>query len=108
MIKDSSRWTEVCKWWKTPLGQAFILQESYEVKKIIPTMFGYHLLWLGASSFKLCLKESPIIHQVWINPEITVDPDLSSIIARHDKLPAYSDSIDLVYLAHALEYFQPA
>jgi SAM-dependent methyltransferase len=91
-------------WWQTPLGQAFIHAETIEVSKIFPTLFGYHLLLLGESSFIPTLANSPITHKVWIHVDRDQAQNCSELIARHDKLPIIADSVDVIYLAHRLAF----
>jgi SAM-dependent methyltransferase len=96
-------WKKLRAWWSTPLGQSFIKAESAQIKKVTPTLFGYHLLLLGEPQLMQCMKESPITHRVWIHPQIEITEDSSALTARLDKLPILTDSVDIVYLAHCLE-----
>ncbi len=105
-MKISSRFKKYRAWWKTPLGNAYILSENQAVKKVLPTLFGYHLLVLGESNFVECVIESPIHHRIWISRDARALSECSSVTSRHDKLPIISDGIDLVYLAHCLEFIK--
>lgn len=103
MLDFSLHWEETHKWWYTPLGQAFLDAESQELKKVIATLFGYHLLLLGEEAFIGSLAESPILHRVWTHPKANQFAIQNGLTSRHDKLPVASDSIDAAYLAHCLE-----
>ncbi len=92
------------KWLKTLLGQSFIKAEQQVIETFIPTLFGYELLWIGEPDFYQCVKHSPISHHTWINLNTVNREYLNPIKSRADKLPILSDSIDLIYLAHGLEF----
>lgn len=99
-----TQWKILREWWSTPLGQAFLERESLEVKETIAKLFGYHLLLLGEPQCIECVKGSLIGHRVWIHPNIVPRDDCSALASRQDKLSILSDSIDVVYLAHCLEF----
>jgi len=94
------------KWLDNPPGQRFLQLESCKLNTIIPTLFGYHALLLGETQFSVCLAKSTIKHKALVNPyyKSTEVADIPAICSRHDKLPVLSDSIDLVYMAHCLEF----
>lgn len=104
MLNFSEHWENWHQWCSTPLGQAFLKSEGEEIKKTITTLFGYHFLLLGEESLIQSLLESPIIHRVWLDTKITLREDCSPLCSRYDKLPIISDGIDVVYLAHCLEF----
>ncbi len=97
---------DIRQWWETPLGRAFFNQESLEVKRLISGIFGYHILLMGEPHFLACLQESTIRHRVWIHPNAKSEADGSALASRFDKLPVISDGVDLVYLAHCLEFIK--
>lgn len=97
-------WRRMRDWWSSPLGQSFLAIETEEVKKVVPKLFGYHLLILGEPQLIQCISESPITHRVWIHPQTIAIETGSPLNARPDKLPILSDSVDVVYLAHCLEF----
>lgn len=106
MKNSSTRWKKLHDWWTSPLGQSLITAEGIVLKKTMSTLFGYHLLFLGESSFVACVAESPISHRVWIHSDKIFKNECSALTSRHDKLPIISDGIDVVYLAHCLEFIK--
>jgi len=92
------------QWLSEPLGQAFVETEATIIQSLCNTLFGYHLLVAGELAFAASLKKSPILHRVWIHPNAKPHPDISAVVARQDKLPILAEELDLVYLAHCLEY----
>lgn len=103
MLNVLKRSKSLRAWWESPLGQAFLSSEKTQVKKMLPQLFGYHLLVLGEPVFIQCVQDSPMTHRVWIHPYTSVSEGGSALISRHDKLSIISDGVDLVYLAHSLE-----
>lgn len=92
-------------WWSTPLGKAFLASEGEEVRKLIPLLFGYHAVLLGEAPFIQAFEGSPILHRIWMYPKTTeIAP--GGVVSRYDKWPIISDGVDLVYLAHCLEFVQ--
>lgn len=97
-------WEKLREWWSSPLGEAFLSAEHSEMIKITPTLFGYHLLLLGEPQLMKCMEGSLITHRVWVNPYASVIKESSALVSRVDKLSILSDSVDVIYLAHCLEF----
>lgn len=100
----AKHWANLRGWWSGPLGQAFLLEEQKEIQKVASKLFGYHLLLLGEPQLMQCMAESPISHRIWLHPSAEKRQDSSPLTARFDKLPLQSDSVDVIYLAHCLEF----
>jgi SAM-dependent methyltransferase len=90
-------------WLSEPLGQSLLEEETQQLAPRIEKLFGYHLLVLGEPQFLSCMTSSPILHRVWVHPEIAASTEGNPLNARQDKLPIISDEIDVVFLAHCLE-----
>lgn len=88
-------------WLDKPVGQRFIYLETQVLNQIVATLFGYNAVILGETNFAGCLDASMIKSQIIVNPNLKT---ATGIRARQDKLPIISDGIDLVYLAHCLEF----
>lgn len=89
------------EWLSQPLGQRLIALEAVKIKGLVPTLFGYDAVILGNEHFLSSLKDSPIKRHTVVNPECNYSP---GICARYDKLPLATESLDLIYLAHCLEF----
>ncbi len=100
------RWKSFRHFLSEPLGRTLLGSEAKEMDKVVKKLFGYHLLMLGDLAFVEGLKSSPIFHRVWIHPNIIQTSDIIPLAARQDKLPIQSDEVDLVYLAHCLEFIR--
>ncbi len=75
-----------------------------ELERILPNLFGYHLLQLGAWAGENLLLGSRIQHCVVIADRDSVDAERCGVVAKIDVLPIASDSVDVVLLPHALEF----
>jgi len=91
------------RWYTTPLGSALAESEHFQLEQLLPRMFGFHLLQVGALvPTAALLEESPIRHR------IVVDTDLHAsgcgLGAKSTALPIAGDSVDAVLLYHAMEF----
>ncbi len=95
------------EWLDKPLGLRFVALENQRLDSLLPTLFGYHAVILGEQSFVTCLQQSSVKHKVLINPNFASswsNLSIPTICARQDKLPIGEELVDLVYLAHGLEF----
>ncbi len=91
-------------WWNSPLGQAFLFEQSRIVQPIFSKIFGYYQLLMGDPPVIQRINPNPKINPIWVHPlsKTQVLPHFDAITARQDKLPIASESMDVVYLAHCL------
>lgn len=85
-------------WFQAPLGQYLLEKERAYLDEVTPDIFGFHALQLGMSEVDL-LRENRITHKMRIADCGEVD-----VLAKCHELPLATQSIDLVVLAHALEF----
>lgn len=91
------------QWLLTPLGAHLLAVEAARINSIVPTLFGYNAVILGEPDYLAALTASPIKSKAIVTLRAaTCNAPL--IRSRLDKLPILSDSVDLVYLAHCLEF----
>lgn len=97
---------EKCKalvqWYKQPLGQRLLESEQALLDRVLPDLFGYHLIQLGSHTDSDLLRNSKIHHRSIVG-ECCASPQLSCC-ASPDALPIDSDSVDVVVMPHILEY----
>lgn len=93
-------------WLQQPRGKHFLELECHAINTMITTLFGYVAIIIGEPNFDFCLQGSVIKHRFLLNEDMgLLDAGQSSIVhTRQDKLPLESASVDLVYLAHSLEF----
>ena len=85
-------------WFDTPLGQYLLEKERAYLDEVTPDIFGFHAIQLGMSEVDL-LRENRITHKMRIAKAGDVD-----VVAKCPELPIATQSIDLVVLAHVLEF----
>lgn len=97
---------ELRQWFATDLGQQLLASEQALLDRLLPTMFGYHLLQISIDNRLDLVHESPVRHQVKVNPRTELGLPDSAVIARNEELPFENNSIDVVVLHHVLDYAQ--
>lgn len=92
-------------WFNTPPGNFLLECEQDMLDKILPKLFGYHIMQLGMLSTDGFLRSTPISHRILV--QIEDEGPLNSTASMQcisDSLPVAADSIDVVILPHVLEY----
>lgn len=94
------------EWLNRPVGKNFLDLECANINTIMPTLFGYYAVVIGEPNFQMCMQQSAISNQFLINDDLRIEANdkLKLLHARQDRLPIGSASIDVVYLAHCLEF----
>lgn len=93
------------KWCNEPLGKSFIDLEQRRMNEFIATLFGYDALMLGDLAFAKCMEQSTIKNQYVVNDNLNLTGiEQGYLCSRCDRLPIANGVIDVVYLAHCLEY----
>lgn len=96
---------ELAEWLASPLGQAFLQEEKEALNDALQNQFGYFLLHMGVSECQSLTEASRISHRFCLHPSQQKIPQASALADFH-QLPLPNDSIDLVFLHHALEFSQ--
>jgi len=89
------------QWYQSTLGQLLARAECEQLERILPDLFGYHLLQLGVHGSENLCGASRIMHQVRLDSHAEVP---SSVYAHASRLPLASESIDVCMVSHLLEY----
>lgn len=95
---------ELREWFDTELGQQLLAAERDLLDRLLPTMFGYHLLQISIDNRLDLARESPVRHQVLVNPVSELGLPDTAVIGRNEELPFAHNSIDVVLLHHALDF----
>ena len=95
--------SELGQWFDSPLGNSVLEIEKQILSHVLPTRFGYHLLYNGVGDAEQILETSPIRNKVCVssNPSEQAFPVICSATTA---LPFENNSIDLVVLHHSLDY----
>lgn len=91
-------------WHQGKVGARLIATEAEKLSKILATIYGYHLIFIGDQDLSALVEVSLISHQVLVNPEArSSKTKISCLAAEFEELPIASDSVDVVVLVHILE-----
>ena len=86
------------EWLETPLGRYVVAREQAIFARVVPDLFGFYALQVGAASMAL-LETSRVTHK------FTLAWDGSaSLLAEPDQLPFVENQFDVIVLPHALEF----
>lgn len=91
-------------WFNTALGEYVLERERAWLDQVVPDIFGYHAIQLGAPDLDL-LRESRIVHRLIVAPD-DVNGNPPDVKAQFHELPFEAQSIDLCVLPHILEFTQ--
>lgn len=93
--------TNFSQWLEKPIGRRLIDVETSTINSMVTHLFGYDAVIVGDPRFAPTLRNCQIKRHTVINVACDTPPAIS---ARNDKLPISNDTLDLVYLAHCLEF----
>ena len=91
-------------WFHGKLGQAVLRTECIYMGRVLPDLFGYHVLQLGVLGDAHLLDSSRINHKIITACHRDTPAAGINVICDQHALPVSSDSVDVVVLPHALEF----
>jgi len=94
---------ELRRWYQTPLGQAYGALEVMHLEEVLPTLFGYHLLQIGAYRQPYYLEKNLIKHKVIVDRNLGDGEVKVNLRSKTEQLCIATDSVDVVLLDHELE-----
>jgi SAM-dependent methyltransferase len=104
--RDTAR-RQLRRWYRTTLGEAVIRSEEAVLAEVLPNLFGYHLLQLGAPVSEDLTGVSRIAHRMVMDdiaPLSRIPQEGEErFFGQSQQLPVASDSLDVVVLPHTLE-----
>lgn len=92
---------KLIEWYQSEAGQKIAQAEVEAVQKILPNLFGYHLLQLGNHKELEWLKSSRISHRFRLSPQPLFSDD-SWVQSTYEALPLANSSIDVMVMPHIL------
>ncbi len=100
----AARWLEFAQWAREPLGARLTGEERRVLGGVVPRLFGYHLLQLGALGDDVAYLESCPIHARTVALPVPVGVVGAPVLcAEPERLPVGADTIDAVLLPHTLD-----
>jgi len=91
-------------WFETPLGKRLLQTENVVLKNILPSLFGCHLLQIGAVGQGCLVSSSCIANRYLLNEILVLNKHCVYLQGNVDSLPFAHDSLDVVILPHVLEF----
>lgn len=88
------------QWLASPRARQFIDLERREVARVLPEVFGRHVLQIGSWGEGL-LQSAETLHRAILGT--VADPGAAALI-ESDRLPVAAQSVDAVLLPHTLEF----
>lgn len=89
-------------WLESPRGRRFLQIQEQEVRRVLPEVFGRHMLQVGSWGLDgQLIASSETLHSAVIGG--LGDP-AAQVLAVPEKLPVQSSSVDAVLLPHTLEF----
>ena len=89
-------------WYQTHLGQLLAEAETECLNEVLPDLFGFHLLQIGAHGSEVLCQASRITHQIHL--ESDAPQRTSGIYGHASRLPFANESIDVCVVSHSLEF----
>ena len=92
-------------WFAAPLGQSVLEMEKNRISRILPDLFGYHILQINSQVMEQLLDSSRIQHKiVFAQPGACKPGKYPDVFCKCNALPVASESIDVVVLPHVIEF----
>lgn len=91
------------RWFQTPVGQVLFRQERERVEKELARLFGYYLVQIGQVSQQSLLMTSRVKTKVILDDVAAQPLTELTVLADLDFIPIKADSVDVVFMPHALE-----
>lgn len=96
-------------WSKQAPGCWFLAEEIIQLEKVLPTLFGYHLLQVGdfyPQNYLSCSKiPNRLLMDLWLQQrDRTEKQDDKPLFGNPESIPIATDSLDVVLLPHTLEF----
>jgi SAM-dependent methyltransferase len=89
-------------WLRSSRGRQLLALEERELKRVLPDLFGRHVLQIGSwARGERLLESSEMLHRAVLG---TVQDFGAQALAQPERLPVLDKSVDAVLLPHALEF----
>lgn len=92
-------------WLGSALGRSLLQEEQSKVSHALVDLFGYHIVQIGCLHEDAFINSSRISHKFILQlEEESSDGCRADVVSSADSLALASDSMDVVFLPHVLEY----
>jgi SAM-dependent methyltransferase len=79
-------------------------QEHAKLEDLLAQSFGYYLLWLTDTEYKIV--ECPISTSIHVLPDTRQGASYNTLVGEWQSLPFAADSIDAIALAHVSDWYE--
>ena len=101
---EAQLWAALSQWLKVEPGSLVADAEMAELADVLPDLFGYHLIQIGAYPLRSYTAASRITHRAVCRVgNAAEDGSGCELAADSDALPLAAASVDVVVLPHTLE-----
>jgi SAM-dependent methyltransferase len=105
---DTALWTARARleeWLSSHPGQILLETEREQLGQVLPRLFGYHILQIGALGSHHLLGSSCVSHRIVLDIDLQgVSGAANRLMGRPEALPLAANSTDVVVLPHILEF----
>lgn len=93
-------------WFARAPGAELFEMEIRALNRVLPGLFGYHLVQLGNTLQQSVFSASRISHRVLVQlqDDARLEVVAPQLVSSDESLPFQSDSVDVMLLPHVLEY----
>jgi SAM-dependent methyltransferase len=93
------------RWQASPPGRQFVAREALGVDRLFSGLFGYYVLQIGwTRAFVDSLCHSSVRYPIALEEQFPGLGAGNTVIAQADFLPIATDSVDVVFLPHTLDF----
>lgn len=103
LLESQPPWQQLSDWFGTPLGQRYADSEVAALRRIVPDLFGFHMVQVGGARALGLGNHCRTRRFHMVELSHPTQPD-SLCIAEPEYLPVRSDSVDAVVMPHVLEF----
>jgi SAM-dependent methyltransferase len=105
--QDEDPWARLEEWYRTPLGRELLTEETDCLERMLRDTFGYYLLQVGvAGPFQETVGASRIHQRILLSASPMPRAPGRQMAASPARFPVATDSVDVVFLPHVLEFAQ--
>lgn len=103
----SQQWysiNEIQDWFHSDVGQQLLEAEQRAINRLIPKLFGFHLVELTVNPKMDLSAESLIGHRIVVSQEHMLGLSNNTLLCHPTELPFEHNSVDVVLLHHSLDF----
>lgn len=98
---------ELGEWFRREPGSLLAQIEHDLLGRVLPNLFGYHIVQFGHRHEHDLLESTRIMHRLYID-FLPQAPERADLLCEEEALPLASNAIDVLVLPHVLEFARDA